>query len=148
MNLSPHFTLEELTFSETAVRNGWHNQPPTEFLENLKRLCEYVLEPAREAFGPIRVASGYRSTQVNAAVGSKPTSAHTQGRAADIQSGTMRPLVFARAIDELDLPVDQLIHEFGAWVHVAIAPLGQAPRKQLLTIDKHGTREGLVEIMT
>ncbi len=147
MKLSPHFTLEEMTFSETAVRHGWHNQPPTEYYENLKRLCEYVLEPIREAFGAIRITSGYRSPEVNAAVGSKPSSAHIEGRAADIQVATMRPLVLARAIDELDLPCDQIIHEFGRWVHLAIAKLGSAPRKELLTIDQSGARLGLVEIL-
>lgn len=148
MNLSPHFSLEELTFSETAARNGWHNQPPTEFLENLKRLCETVLEPIRASLGPVRVTSGYRCAELNAAVGSKPTSAHTQGRAADIKVASLRPLILARTIQELDLPLDQLIHEFGSWVHVAIPAWGSPARQQLLTIDKSGTREGLFEAMT
>ena len=146
MKITDHFSLEELTFSETAVRNHLENQPATAQLDNMRLLCVTMLEPIRDAFGAIRVTSCYRALPVNRLVGSKDTSAHVDGRAADIQVATMRPLVLARAIDELDLGFDQLIHEFGAWVHVGIAPAGIAPRRQLLTIDKQGTRPGLLEI--
>lgn len=147
MNVSPHFTLAELTFSETAVRNGWRNQPPDAAYENLKRLCLTLLEPIRAAFGPVTITSAYRSPEVNAAVGSKPTSAHIDGRAADIRVAKFRPLVLARAIDELDLPYDQLIHEFGSWVHIAIQKGNEMPRREALTIDHSGTRIGLVEVL-
>lgn len=146
MKLSDHFTLEEMTFSETAVRNHIDNTPLPAQQSNMEHLAESLLEPIHAAFGMVRVTSGYRCLAVNRLVGSKDTSAHVDGRAADIQTASMRPLAFAHAILELDLPFDQLIHEFGSWVHIGMARAGDEPRRQLLTIDKHGTRAGLLEI--
>jgi hypothetical protein len=143
MNLSPHFTLEELTRSEIALRKNLSNRPGPEALENLRRLAPF-LERVRElpALGgrPILVNSGYRSGPVNAAVGGKPTSQHPKGQAADIRVPGMDPEEVVRAIIASSLPYDQVICEFNAWTHVSIPAAGSDPRKQALTIDRDGTR--------
>ncbi len=115
--MSDHFTLQEMTFSDTAVRKGIDNTPTPEVIENLKALCINVLEPLREAIGrPIRITSGYRSAKLNKAIGGVPNSAHQRGEAADIQVYGMTPeQVFdiARRFD-----FDQCIWE-PEWVHVS-----------------------------
>ena len=86
MSISKHFTLDELMKSQTALRLGLDNTPVAEELEALAQLCEKVLEPIREHYGlPVVVSSGYRSPAVNKAIGSKSTSQHTKGEAADIE---------------------------------------------------------------
>lgn len=132
--LSPNFSLEELTFSEMALRRGWKNDPAPLALDNLKRLCETVLEPIRAAFGvPIHINSGYRSAQINRAVGGASGSAHLIGRAADIVPiGIPLQMAFDH-IRGMNLPLDQAIFECQAWIHVAIAPEGEGPRREFLT---------------
>lgn len=141
--LSRYFTLAEMTVSDTAARRGLSNKPSPKALENLKRLTA-LLDEIREELGhPIIVTSGYRSPEVNAAVGGSKTSAHCQGLAVDFTCPAVgTPLEVARRIAAMGLEFDQLIHEFGTWVHLGLAD-GRA-RKQLLTIDKRGTRAGLV----
>lgn len=141
--LSRYFTLAEMTASQAAARRGLSNQPHPKALENLKRLTA-LLDQIREELGhPIIVSSGYRSPEVNVAVGGSKTSAHCQGLAVDFTCpGVGSPLEVARRIAAMGLEVDQVIHEYGAWVHLGLAD-GRA-RKQLLTIDKRGTRAGLV----
>jgi len=133
--LSPNFSLEELTFSEMALRRGWKNDPSPLALENLKRLCETLLEPIRAAFGvPIHVNSGYRSAQINKAVGGATGSAHMIGRAADIVPiGIPLQMAFDHIRQDMDLHVDQVIFECKAWIHVAIAPEDITPRREFLT---------------
>lgn len=140
--LSRYFTLQEMTVSETAARRGLSNKPSAKALENLKRLCA-LLDEVREELGhPILVSSGYRSPEVNAAVGGSKTSAHCQGLAVDFTCpGVGSPLEVARRIAAMGLEFDQLIHEFGTWVHLGLRD--DAPRRQLLTIDRRGTRAGL-----
>lgn len=134
MNLSPHFTLDELTVSQTAARLGLSNAPPAAVVAELRRLAEAILQPLRNHLGrPIVVSSGYRSPAVNAAVGGALASAHMSGRAADITVPGLTPLEVCQRIRVLGLPFDQLIHEFGAWCHVAIAPPAATPRRELLT---------------
>jgi zinc D-Ala-D-Ala carboxypeptidase len=142
--LSEHFTLAELTVSETAARRGLDNTPPPSALGNLVRLAA-LLEAVRTQIGrPVIVISGYRAPEVNRLVGGNTGSAHTAGRAADIISPAFgTPLQLARAIEASGLPFDQVIHEFGRWVHVSIAPEGAPPRRMALTIDLTGTRTGL-----
>lgn len=134
MNLSPHFTLEEFTTSQTATRHSIPNVPPAVIVDELARLCETILEPLREMLGrPIHISSGYRSPVLNRLVGGAPDSAHLYGRAADIIVPPMPPLDVCRAIAESTLPFDQVIHEGGAWTHAAIAAPQAKPRRELLT---------------
>lgn len=127
--LTPHFTLEELTI--TQVR-GFDNTPPPEIAARLLALAQ-MLENIRYILGnvPVLVNSGYRSPEVNKAVGGVPNSAHTQGYAADFiapRFGT--PLEICRALSQDHLlKFDQLIEE-GTWVHCSIAP---TMRGQVLT---------------
>lgn len=129
MNLSPHFTLAELTISQYAARNGVDNTPPEPIIANLQRLCADYLEPLRRAVnGPVVVSSGYRSPKVNKAVGGSGGSAHMYGLAADLIVPGMSVRKVCQQIVTLRLPFDQLIDEFGAWVHIAIAPKDSRPR--------------------
>jgi zinc D-Ala-D-Ala carboxypeptidase len=128
--LSPHFSLEELTFSEKALRLGLDNTPAQEHIDNLRRLCLIVLEPAREILGvPIHINSGYRSQVVNEAVGSTAMhSQHLDGCAADwVPIGI--PLRTAFAVLRAELRGwDQMILECNAWIHVSIPRLGLTAR--------------------
>lgn len=139
MNLSEHFTLAELIQSQTAARLGLDNTPTAEHLDNLRLLCTTLLEPARSAFGPILVTSGYRAPAVDDAVprrvpNARP-SAHRQGFAADVIPLAVSKLTLARFV-VAQLPFDQVILEYGterepAWVHVSAEP---PLRKQVLRI--------------
>jgi hypothetical protein len=140
--MTPHFTLEELTASETAERNGWDNTPNEQELANLQRLAEF-LEDVKEALGgkPIMVNSAFRNKQVNDAVGSKDSSQHRVGCAVDIRVPGLTPDQVVRAIIASGLPYDQVIREFDRWTHLSVPNTPEAtPRKQALIIDKAGTR--------
>jgi len=134
VQLSPNFTLAEMERSQTALRKGIANDANALVVAQLARLCGLILEPARDLLGvPISISSGYRSPLLNRAVGGAPTSAHLYGRAADIVPVGM-PL--GEAFDRLrrsDLPFDQIITECNAWIHIAIARDGEAPRRQMLS---------------
>ena len=139
MNLSPHFTLEELTHTDHRELD---NTPNDAELENLKRLAEF-LEEVKTVLGgkPIMVNSAFRSKAVNDAVGSKDTSQHRIGCAADIRVPTMTPDQVVRAIIDSGIGYDQIIREFDRWTHVSIPNTPEAkPRKQALIIDRTGTR--------
>lgn len=141
VHITPNFTLQELTSSETAARNGWDNTPgPTE-LANLKRLAD-LLEQVRALLGkPVLVNSAYRSKRVNDAVGSKDTSQHRIGCAADIRVPGMTPDQVVRKIIASGINFDQAIREFDAWTHISVPNTESTPaRKQALIIDKAGTR--------
>ena len=144
MQLSHHFTLEELTFSETAIRHNYPNDPPDELLPNLRALAA-ALEMVRYRLGhPVLISSCYRSPQVNAAVGGSRSSAHMKGLAADFRCPNFgEPLKVAAEIADIAFDFDQIIHEYGRWVHLGIAAPGETGRRQLLTIDNAGTRTGL-----
>ena len=146
MQLSPNFTLEQFTRSETAQKRGIDNQPEAEHLANLRHLAA-VLEEVEALLGaPLAITSGYRSPALNAAVGGVAHSRHALGLAADIVCpGYGAPLQVARAIADSGITFDQVIHEYGRWVHFGLAPEGEAPRKQLLTIcsSKEGYLDGL-----
>ena len=142
MRLSEHFSIEEMTASQSAARLGLDNTPPAEMVAALNRTAQ-LLEEVRALLGgkPVLVSSGYRSPAVNRAVGGAANSAHMLGCAADFTCPAFgSPLEVCRAIAGSDIVFDQLIHEFRAWVHIAWAP---APRRQVLTIDGAGTRYGL-----
>ena len=135
IQLSEHFTLEELIFSETAVRKGIDNNPTQEVVNNLKRLTE-VLEQVRKLVDkPLHISSGYRGPILNSKIGGAKTSAHLEGRAADFTCSAFgTPLQIARIIcnNKVLNVVDQLIME-GNWVHIAIPKNDELPRKQVLT---------------
>ena len=141
MNLSPNFTLEELTHSEIAERNGLDNTPNEDVKANLTRLARFLEEVRRVLGRPIMVNSAYRSPAVNTVVGSKPTSQHCIGCAADIKVPGLTPDNIVKEILKTNLEYDQLIREFDSWVHISIPnKFADKPRKQVLIIDKNGTR--------
>ena len=120
MNLSPHFTLEEMLFSEVATRLGLENKPSQPALENMIALCTNVLELARNELGSLRILSGYRSLELNTAVGGARDSQHTLGQAADILP-LDATLVSAFGWFRRAGRFDQLIREFPpeGWIHVS-----------------------------
>ena len=135
MNLTEHFTLEELT--HTSHRQ-FDNTPNDKEMANLVLLAEFLEKVKTLLDGkPIMVNSAFRSKQVNDSVGSKDTSQHRLGYAADIRVPGMTPDAVVRALVASDLPYDQVIREFDAWTHVSISP---SPRRQALIIDRAGTR--------
>jgi putative chitinase len=139
MNLSPNFTLEELTHTD---HRNLENEPNETELANLKRLAEF-LETVKTVLGgrPIMVNSAFRSQAVNTAVGSKESSQHRKGCAADIRVPGLTPDQVVKAIIEANLPYDQVIREFDRWTHVSIPNTEEAePREMALIIDKSGTR--------
>jgi hypothetical protein len=138
MNLTDHFSLEELTFSTHAARAGIKNEPIPSEVAELRRLCLLVLEPLRVALNrPIFVSSGFRCLAVNRLAGGAKNSDHLFGRAADIVVPGMSPIDVCRAIKRYDFQFKQLIHEFGAWTHVSIPLIGMAPEREVLTARKH-----------
>lgn len=142
MNLTPHFTLEELTASEVAERNGWDNSPNDAELSNLTRLADF-LEQVKVVLGgkPIMISSGLRTKKVNDAVGSKDSSQHRTGCAADFRVPGMTPDEVVRKIIASGISFDQVIREFDRWTHISIPNSEDTtPRKQALIIDKAGTR--------
>ncbi|CAK9888356.1 MULTISPECIES: D-Ala-D-Ala carboxypeptidase family metallohydrolase [Pseudomonas] len=143
MYLTEHFTLEEMTVSETAARRGIDNQPDTRVLGNLRWLCA-TLEQVRELVGaPVLVSSGFRSMELNEEIGGSPGSAHTEGLAVDFNVPGLTPAALAQRLADSDLVFDQLILEYDQWVHLSVAR-GQ-PRRQLLTVRKGtGYLPGLV----
>jgi hypothetical protein len=130
MQLSEHFTLEEATYSETAVRMGINNQPSTVQLENMKHAAA-CLEPLRAVTGPLRINSWLRLPDVNVAVGGSKVSSHMDGFAIDVSSSTLTPIQLCHKVEELGIKFDQMIHEYGRWMHLSIAP---EMRQQKLTI--------------
>lgn len=146
MKLSKNFTLTELTKSQAAERLGLDNQPDDRALANLRILCEKVLQPVRDALGPVVINSGYRSFEVNRAVGGVATSQHLHGMAADIECPGMDNAALATWIYQNIQVWDQLILEFytpgvpdSGWVHVSLNPVG-VNRKEALIINKSGKR--------
>jgi hypothetical protein len=138
MNLTEHFTYEELTHTD---HREFDNTPNDAELENLTRLAEF-LEQVRTLLGkPIFINSAFRSKLVNDAVGSKDTSQHRIGCAADLRVVGMTPDEVVKAIIASDLNFDQIIREFDRWTHISIPnSIHNQPRKQALIIDKSGTR--------
>ena len=131
--MTPHFTLAELTHTDHRSLN---NTPNPGELANLQRLAEF-LEVVKTTLGgkPVMISSGYRSKAVNDAVGSKDTSQHRLGLAADFRVPGMAPDAVVRAL--LALPYDQIIREYDAWTHISIS---DKPRRQALIIDRQGVR--------
>ncbi len=137
--MTPNFTLAELTVTD---HREFKNEPNPSEIANLQRLAG-LLEQVKNVLGgvPIMVNSAFRSKQVNDAVGSKDTSQHRVGCAADIRVPGMAPDAVVKAIIAAKLPFDQLIREFDRWTHISVPndPKGK-PRGQVLIIDAKGTR--------
>jgi uncharacterized protein YcbK (DUF882 family) len=139
MHLTPHFTLDELTHTD---HREFDNTPNDAELANLVRLADF-LEQVKAVLGgkPIMINSAFRSKAVNDAVGSKDTSQHRIGCAADIRVPGMTPDQVVRAIIAAGIGYDQVIREFDRWTHISIPnTVADKPRKQALIIDKSGTR--------
>ena len=139
MNSTEHFTLEELTHTD---HRELENIPNETELTNLKRLAEF-LETVKGVLGgkPIMVNSAFRSKMVNDAVGSKDTSQHRVGCAADIRVPSMTPDEVVKAIIASGIGYDQIIREFDRWTHISVPnTAGSNPRRQSLIIDRSGTR--------
>jgi len=139
VNLSPNFTLEELTFTD---HREFDNTPSAFERANLVRLAA-LLERVKTALGnaPVIVNSAFRCKQVNDAVGSKDTSQHRLGCAADIRVPSLTPDQVVKACIAAKLPFDQLIREFDRWTHISITNTQNGtPRNQVLIIDGKGTR--------
>jgi hypothetical protein len=139
MSLSEHFTLDELTHTD---HRSFDNTPNESELANLKRLAAF-LETVKTVLGdkPVIVNSAFRSKQVNDAVGSKDSSQHRIGCAADIRVPGMKPDEVVRAVIAAKLPFDQIIREFDAWTHISIPNTATAkPRGSKLIIDRNGAK--------
>ena len=151
MRLSPHFTLQEMTKSQTAQRQGISNIPNKAHVASLQALCREVLEPIRDNFKrPITITSGYRSKELCKAIGSSAKSQHAKGEAADFEIRTIPNIDLAKWIRD-NLEFDQLILEFydgidpnSGWVHVSYRADGKN-RKQCLTYDGKRYAAGLDE---
>ncbi|MEY4538341.1 MAG: hypothetical protein RLZZ306_98 [Bacteroidota bacterium] len=120
MNLSPHFTLQEMERSQTAIRHGISNVAGVQEIKFLTDLCVNILEPLRTLVGKsINIQSGYRNPTVNSLVGGSVSSQHKKGQAADINVEGMTPSELFNIIRNSTMPYDQLIDEFSSWIHVS-----------------------------
>lgn len=139
MNLSPHFTLAEFTHSQTAARQGVDNTPHDVTLAAL-RATAAGMEMVRAALGsrPITISSGYRSPTLNTLVRGSKRSQHILGEACDFTCSAFgTPEDIIRLLIASTVPYDQLIHEYGSWVHISFGPRN---RREALVIDRNGAR--------
>lgn len=138
MKLSKNFALSEITHSNTAKRLGIENEPTEKHLQNMQHLVDDLLQPLRDAVGPIRISSGYRNPSLNRAIGGSRSSQHCKGQALDIQfwqMGEMNNKVIYDWILKSGLEFDQMINEFDfAWIHVSLK--SKDNRKQVLEAYK------------
>lgn len=141
MQLSEHFSLNELTHSDLAVRKGISNDPTPDVISNLTRLAELLEQVRKYLNKPISINSGYRCPELNQAVGGQKASQHLLGCAADIRVSGMTPDEIVKAIIQTNIQFDQMIREFDSWVHISVTNSAEdTPRNQILIIDKLGTR--------
>lgn len=139
MNLSPNFSLAELTKSQTATRRNINNTPDADEIAALKALAENILQPLRDHFGvPVIVSSGFRSDALNKRIGGSASSQHCRGEAADLTVAGVSNKEVCEWIRD-NLPFDQTIYEFGesGWVHVSYSA---RHRRELLSAVKVGRR--------
>ena len=138
MRLSKNFVLSEITRSNTAKRKGISNEPKQEHLINLQRLVTNLIQPMRNALGPIRVTSGYRSPKLNRSIGGSSKSQHCKGQALDLQfwkDGQMINQEIYKWVLNSDIEFDQMINEFDfAWIHISLVK--EKNRKQVLEAYK------------
>ena len=139
MRITENFTLAEFERSQYAARHGIDNRAPAEAIENIRRLCELILQPLRTDRGPVHLSSGYRCLELNKAIGGARRSAHPTGRASDITVTGLTP--YEVAVILRDNPnVDKVILEFGEWVHVQVSEPGRAPRREAYTATRRDGR--------
>jgi hypothetical protein len=136
--LSPNFYLDEFTRSQTATRRGIDNrvEPDSIIHTNLTALCRQLLQFIRDDLGPVHITSGFRSPELNIAIGGSTASQHCNGLAADIVVSGYTPFEVCEWVVSNNMPYDQLIHEFGSWTHISIAAQGDIHRQQQLTAYK------------
>lgn len=133
VDLSPNFSLQELSHSDVALRRGLDNTPNAGEVANLQRLAEDLLEPVRALLGvPLHINSGFRCPSLNQALGGAIGSAHMDGRAADLVPDGMSVQDAFNRLKGSGLPWDQLIFECDSWLHLSIAKAGVDPRQQVL----------------
>jgi zinc D-Ala-D-Ala carboxypeptidase len=136
MQLSKHFSLEEMTFSETAIRLGIPNEPEDYHIANLRLLCNELLEPVREILDrPIFVNSGFRCWELNSALDGSSTSEHPEGRAVDFRVLGMTPYEVCQKLveNQARLRFNQLILEFDRWTHLSVPKAGVDPKREIMT---------------
>lgn len=148
LQITENFWLNEFLNSQTAARHGIPMNPTGTVCNNIERLCKTVLQPLRDDVGrSIFITSGYRPYELNRLIGGSESSEHINGNAADFVVAGMTPYETCQRMIELGLEVDQLIHEFGRWIHVG---LRDELRGQRLTAyrDAGGTRyvNGIVRL--
>lgn len=137
MQLSTNFSLDEFLVSQTATRHGIDMMPSSLVLHNLQVLVSTCLQPLRDEVGKgIFISSGFRPLELNTRIGGSKTSAHVQGGAADLKVTGQSPYDTCKLIVKMELPFDQVIHEFGRWVHLGIADVLRA--EQLTAYKKEG----------
>ena len=138
MRLSKNFVLSEITRSNTARRLGISNEPSKEHLANMQVLITELIQPMRDALGPIRISSGYRSPQLNRAIGGSKKSQHCKGQALDLQfwkDGQMCNEEIYRWVLKSGVKFDQMINEFDfAWIHISLKKKDN--RKEILEAYK------------
>ena len=140
MRLTTNFDLTEFITSETAARLGIKLEPPMSIIARLALWCELIGEPLRARFGrPVVITSGWRNTELNAAVDGAANSLHLAGRAADLTVPGVPVLQVCHAAIDLKLPFDELIHELGQWVHIGLADVGVPAAKRVFTATKVGS---------
>lgn len=133
MKLTNNFSLSEMLISGAAYRHKYYEQfaPSKNVVQNLKELCENILQPLRDELGvPIHVSSGYRCKRVNDKIGGAKTSQHVKGQAADIQIAEITTIDVCKKIVEMGIDFDQMIEEYGSWVHISFNARNN--RKQIL----------------
>ena len=142
MKLSKNFTRAEIEHSNTAKRLGIKNEMSQEHLENMQNLIDNLIQPLRDDIGPIRISSGYRSPQLNKAIGGSAKSQHSKAQALDLQywsKGKMNNKIIYDWVIESDIEFDQMINEFDfSWIHISLKK--NSNRKQVLEAykDKDG----------
>ena len=137
MRLSKNFSLDEFLVSQTAARHDIDMTPPPEVIENLQRLVTGCLQPLRDEVGVgIFISSGFRPLELNTKIGGSKTSAHVRGDAADLKVIGQTPFDTCELIVAMEIPFDQLIHEFGRWVHLGVADILRG--EQLTAYKKDG----------
>lgn len=138
--LTKHFSLKELTASDTAETHGIDNTPNTVQYGNLVNLAVFLEQVRDYVKLPLKITSGFRCTELNALVGGRKKSDHLDGRAADTSAIGLSVGKYFDLLVSSDLPYDKIILEYGRWVHISIAPTGQKPRRLKLVIDQNGER--------
>lgn len=142
MRLSKNFTLEEFLVSQTAERHGIDMTPSDEVKESIRRLVQGCLQPLRDETGPIFISSGFRPLELNTRIGGSKTSEHVNGNAVDFKVSGQTPFDTCELIVAMELPFDQVIHEFGRWTHMGVRDI---LRGQTLTAYR---KDGKVRYVT